>query len=403
MKRTLFLYGALAISLVVGVGYLYVSESELVEPLFSDISSSLSASVSNIYSDHTELDSREPDEPVMEFATLPAYDANFLKQKAPAKLIAYEGGRSASAITLTGAQAGATKKNAVSNAANGTYYIESQRDAYYIISAGVIKKDKKLLNSGLLALEWGYKQMAADGSFPGERGDDDKPIKYQHIHPTSFFVDATARSIGIIQNSDVDQEYKDRAEALIPKLAKAVDYMNDDVNLENFFKNAVDTNMLTTVVSAFQQTAILTRDSQLEAKAKTLAEKVLARQLPDGTFPEKGGFDSSYQMVSLEYMTRYGALVSDAAWKKTVMNAVDAGYKKELTHVNKKGEIDDSKNTRTEACGEPNTEKGPKGKDADIIPVRLYYYGYLTNQYMEYAEPAREIQKTGQGFDHIGC
>ena len=42
-----------------------------------------------------------------------------------------------------------------------------------------------------------------------------------------------------------------------------------------------------------------------------IVDEMLQRQGSDGTFPEKGGFDSKYQTVSLEHLARYASTLPD--------------------------------------------------------------------------------------------
>lgn len=324
-----------------------------------------------------------------------SFEDTFIRQPGVAEIVRFDGAEAARGITASGA----SNKNAERN--DGGYTIETQRVAYAIISAGVLDNDPVLLDKGLKALEWGFAQQAADGSFPGERLGEKKPVKYLHIHPISFFVESAAHSVLLLRASNVDKQYKDRAAALIPKIYLAGKWMNNPSNLDNFFTNAVDTNMLTTAALAIHEAGMLGNDAALRATAKDLVKRILARQHEDGTFPEKKGFDSSYQMVSLEYLTRYASLLSDRAWRQEVMLAVDKGFEKERTYTNSKGVISDRDNTRTEVCV-TIPGNGPKGKDIDIIPYRLYYYGYLAGKESEYSVMAARVLKAGQGFDHKG-
>jgi hypothetical protein len=331
-------------------------------------------------------------------------DKVYIKLSTPANLLKFMGEEAAQKITSSGATEGNASKV-------GAYSMESQRIGVYAVEGGIASNDPALIDKGLSAYEWGFDQMASDGSFPLERADSEKEMKYENIHPISFFVESAAHSVTLIRAASVDQSLKSRAEALVPKLLLAGRYMDHQANLEDFYTNDIDTNMLTTPATAFQEIASLTRDTELESKAKWMVGQVLARQYSDGTLPEKKkcntpdqacyGFDTTYQSVSLEYLARYAGLVNDPVWKATVVAAVQRGTEKLLTKVNiTSGKIDTSANSRTVACGPRVTTPGPKGRDIDIIPLRFYYLGLLLNKVQIYAPIADKIQEYGQGFDH---
>lgn len=324
-----------------------------------------------------------------------SFELSFLERAEPKALVIFEGKDAATKIT----ESGATSGNAESDT---RCTLENQRIAYNVVAAGVLLNDAKLLDTGLKAFEWGYSKQAPDGSFPCERKGDTKPVKYEHIHPLSFFVESSAHSVLLIRDSNVDESFKKRAEALVPKIHLAGQAFNDSANLENFFTNGKDTNMLTTAALAIHQAGVLGNDMELQSVAKSLFERILARQTLDGTFPEKKGFDSSYQTVSLEYLIRYASMLPEGEWRNTVSKGIANGIEKELTVIRPDGTIDTSSNTRTSACGPAISGSTPKGKNYDITALRLYYYGHFANAYDTYAPIATKVQYVGQGFDHKG-
>lgn len=328
-------------------------------------------------------------------STTSSFELSFLQRTEPKALVVFEGRDAATKITASGATSGNTESDTRCS-------LENQRIAYYTVAAGVILNDAKLLDTGLRAYEWGYGKQASNGSFPCERKGDSKPIKYEHVHPLSFFIESSARSVLLIRESNVDESFKKRAEALVPKIYLAGKAFNNPKNLDDFFTNGKDTNMLTTAALAIHQAGVLGNDAKLQSVAKGLFERILARQTTDGTFPEKKGFDSSYQTVSLEYLIRYASMLPEGDWKNTVSKGITKGIEKELTVIRADGTIDTSSNTRTGACGPAVSGSTPKGRNYDVTALRLYYYGHFANAYDSYAPIAAKVQYVGQGFDHKG-
>src|SRR3989344_2412131 len=221
------------------------------------------------------------------------FELSFITKPFPSAALLFEGRHYVGRIN----GAGAFRVNA-DLAGTGAYSIENQREAYRVVAAGVLSTDAdkaELLDKGLKAFEWGFAQMTPSGSFPGAIDGQGRPGKFNAIHEVSFFIEAAAHSIELIRLSNVDQVYKTRAESLVPKLKLAIQYMTEPTNLDDFFTNAQNTNVLTKVATVFQETAALTNDAVLAVLAKSLMENILARQFADGTFPERNGFDSGYQ------------------------------------------------------------------------------------------------------------
>src|SRR5689334_19355748 len=71
-----------------------------------------------------------------------------------------------------------------------TWYIEQQRYASDLVIGGLLHQNTDAIDVGLRAFTWGFAHQARDGSFPGT-GD--------AFHSTSFFVEAVAHSLLLLQ------------------------------------------------------------------------------------------------------------------------------------------------------------------------------------------------------------
>jgi hypothetical protein len=284
----------------------------------------------------------------------------------------------------------------------GALAVESLRRAYYVVAAGLISKDADrddLLDRGIKAFEYGFSQAGPDGSFPNERGGTKK--KQNSLHPKSEFIEASARTILLLQQSDLAPAYDRRVKALVPQLRKSALWLANSQDTVAFFGRAKNTNQLMFVASGLQQAGVVTGDRQLTDRARELMETILKRQTADGAFPEKGGYDTNYQTVSLELLARYAHALPQSPWRDQVMTALRKGSDRFLASVDPQtGVISDAANTRTMACGAAVSGSDPKGKDIDIVPLRLYYLGFLLNDEARLSRVADRIQETGQSFTH---
>ena len=124
-------------------------------------------------------------------------------------------------------------------------------------------------------------------------------------------------------------------------------------------------------------------------------------QMADGAFLEKGGFDTSYQMNTLELTTAYNATLEPGEWRNRVAAQNKLATDWFLSRVAADGSINTRGNTRQKEC---SSLLGyfPKGLDIDNIPIRLYYHAYLAGRIKVIAPVAAQIQFRGTTYDHFG-
>ncbi|OAT82294.1 hypothetical protein A6M21_09050 [Desulfotomaculum copahuensis] len=100
----------------------------------------------------------------------------------------------------------------------------------------------------------------------------------------------------------------------------------------------------------------LTNDNKLTEESRKLIKDGIKLQLKNGVNPEKGGYDSSYQMVGVVYAERWLVYFKNDPLKPDVENMIEKALKWEESRILKSGVIDTSGNTRVEGQGK---EKGP--------------------------------------------
>jgi hypothetical protein len=284
----------------------------------------------------------------------------------------------------------------------GELAVESLRRAYFVVAAGLLAEgaeQDRLLDQGLKAFEWGFTQAGEDGSFPNERGGVKK--KQNSLHPKAVYIEAAARTLLLLKQAAPDARTRARAEALTPALLKSADWLANSPDTVAFFQRVKNTNQLMSVAAGLQEASLVADSPELAVKAKALMEQILERQQADGAFPEKGGFDSNYQTLSLELLGRYYATLEPSPWRDRIGAALRKGLDRFLVAVDPQtGVINDDANSRTVACGAPVEGTAPKGKDLDIVPLRLYYLGFLLNDAARLEPLADRIHATGQSFSH---
>jgi hypothetical protein len=309
-------------------------------------------------------------------------------------LIAADGRAFAAKIEASGALPGAVAGR------KGGIAVEYQRHAFEVLAAGVLARDPSLIDKGLRALEWGFAQAGSDGSFPTERGGTSR--KQNAFHPKAVFLEAAARSIILVRQAGVDERFKKRTDALVPKLALSARWMMNSDDLRKFFRRAGNANQLFSAAMALHEASIVTGDAALAAGAREKMAAILALQRPDGTFPEKSGFDASYQSLSLEFLARYVLGLPPSPERSAALAALRKGVERLVRVIRADGTVDTRQNTRTVACGRAIPGLQAKSRDINILPRRLRHFGYVLRDSARLDAIADRVLAAGQGFSHIG-
>jgi hypothetical protein len=280
-------------------------------------------------------------------------------------------------------------------------FVETQKIGYQVLRAGLAANNSLWIDKGLRAIEWGLKPevLGADGSFPDQR--ETETLAGRALHPKSIFLDSAAHAVLLIRQSDAPAAYKARAELLVPGIHLAVREIVDSGDAIRFFKNNGNSSQLAFVAMAIHQAGLMSGDQSLIDYARANFEQIFSMQKADGAFLEKGGFDTSYQMNTLELTTAYNATLEPGEWRNRVAAQNKLATDWFLSRVAADGSINTRGNTRQKEC---SSLPGyfPKGLDIDNIPIRLYYHAYLAGRTKVVAPVAAQIQFRGTTYDHFG-
>ena len=223
------------------------------------------------------------------------------------------------------------------------WFIENQREGADLIEAGVVLKDHAMVAQGLQMFEWGFKHQSKDtGGFP-ESSDP--------FHSVSIFLVDLERSMLVIEESQ--PEFKDmepRVQAMLPQMAAAAHWLLHPEVLET--GRASDdpyTHRRWILAAVLGDAGQLTGDKTLTEAAVMFAKDGLALQHEDGTNPERGGFDVSYQMVDAVQGARYYTSLNckhDAALMAEVRQQLIKTCQWEMKHLLPDGSVDPTGSTR---------------------------------------------------------
>jgi hypothetical protein len=250
-----------------------------------------------------------------------------------------------------------------------SWFIEAQRSGEYFIINGLVRNDSQAIQTGFKIFDWGFEHQAEDGSFPGSSG---------FFHSTSFFVQAIAHSLLIVQQSPQAKKYASQVEFYKPLVHRAAKWMiRADVWNRGTKGNVPYAHRRYLVAAALGLTGKLTGDQELVQYSRQSLEDGLSIQRPDGVNPEKEGYDSSYQAVGLVYAQRWAMYFPNDALTPRVVAMVNRGLDWAEKTILPSGEVSNVGNTRT---GGQETGISGRAKNVDYKMVfrGFAYWGLVT-------------------------
>ena len=241
---------------------------------------------------------------------------------------------------------------------SGKWFIEYQRICAEAIGAGLALGNDAAVERGLKMIEWGFAHMEADGGFKCDDA----------YHSASFFIEAAAYSLLLLEASPAHEKWQSRIEALKPQLRKAAHWMAKP-SVAGPVWNGVQkqfSHRWFACAAALGESGVLLHDEELLTTAKPLLRGGIRAQLPNGVNPEKGGYDSIYQAAGLVYATRCYAIVADQAEQAALKRSIDKGIAWLGSRISSDGTINTQGNTRTagQEVGRSGNVKGVESKYA---------------------------------------
>jgi len=269
---------------------------------------------------------------------------------------------------------------------SGPWYIEEQRYGGDLVAGGIAVDDTTAIDRGLTILRWGFQQQQADGGFRCPDA----------FHSTSFFVEAAAHALLLLEASHFSAQYRPEIEALKPRLQAAARWMTRPENeTPGRQHNAPYTHRRYLVAAALGESGKLLNDPRLVARSADYVREGMALQSPAGFNPERGGWDSSYHAVGMLFAERFYTIVADSASRPALNRMLDRAARWEASRIGPNGEIATEGNTRV---GGETTEKGRSGKAKTVafgsVYRALYYWSRISGD-VQFERLAEKVAAQG--------
>jgi hypothetical protein len=244
----------------------------------------------------------------------------------------------------------------------GDWYIEEQRFADTVIGAGVNRNRVDLIDAGLRALEWGFQQQAADGSFDCK----------DNFFSSSYFIAAAAHSIWLLETTGYARDFSGRLNTLRAALMRSARWLADPKNFDAV-RSSYDTYTSRYFLTGYALAASgrLLGDATLALAGEDMVRVGLSKQNPAGYFPERGGFDVTFHAEALVYLLRFHDHAASAETRRATEPAIRRGLTWLESRVQPSGAVIATGNTRSGA-GQERDRTGQTRRVSAVAVARAF-------------------------------
>lgn len=262
------------------------------------------------------------------------------------------------------------------NRANG-FWVEAgpQRGSCRGVIAGVVAGDLAAADDCWRGIELAFTHQRADGGFDaivkpnGSTSNEGGAA----VETAYFFLQELGRAILVIRQSPHEAHFHERLVALEPKLRRAADFIL--AGYDTIIPKVGHTvNRVIIAAKAFGLCGLALNDQRLIEKSRALIAHALTQRDADGVFIEKGGRDSSYNVVSI----LFGQVLALHLPLPEFEAALPAAVAWQVTRILPSGEVDVSGNTRTGVGKEADPFSGKtKNVNYTEVVMALTLYGTI--------------------------
>jgi hypothetical protein len=258
-----------------------------------------------------------------------------------------------------------------------------QRHSSQQLAYGLLTKDISLLDASIKVLEYGFARQQQDGSFQTTPLSLTTGVSAQDA---AFFFYDVGHTLLLAKNSEWFQtapetaSLRSRLQNLTNPISYSLSWLTQQSStLES--KDRSGTNRLFIDANAYYLVGkALGRDDAI-AQGKNFARMALQQQSSEGFFLERGGYDSSYNAVSLRHALLFYMNLdpNNLALRQELWQGIEKGINWQLTRIAPSGEVLTDGNSRISPGGEEYALTGSEKKvDYKEVILALDYYAKLT-------------------------
>jgi len=258
-----------------------------------------------------------------------------------------------------------------------------QRRSSELTTYAILTKNVNLMETAIRIIEYAFAHQQLDGSFQDYTPKISQGGRASNV---AFFYHDLGHSLLLLQSSQWFQKSEETANLRV-RLNNLKTSANTSLTWlmaqeEALMNNDKDTtNRLFFDADAYYLVGKALGRPDAVAMGKRFAQAALQQQTETGIFLEKGGYDSSYQGVSLRTaLLLYVNLQTDDVFlKRNLWNAITRGMNLELAHMSPTGQVSTERNTRVYFGGETYLGKEKRFDYLNLV-FAINYYSYLSKK-----------------------
>lgn len=250
----------------------------------------------------------------------------------------------------------------------------TQRGSCRTVIYGVVADDLAMADDAWRGVEAAFSRQLEDGRFEANvrpNGASAKPFGAA-VETSYFFLQEVGRMVLIIRESPHESHFRSRLAVLEPKIRRGMAFV--DSGYETIIeKSTHSVNRIVIAAKAFGLCGLVLKDQHLIATSRRLVAHALKQRDDEGVFIEKGGRDSSYNVVSILFGQCLALYLPIPEFEAALPKAVAW----QLTKVRENGQVDVTGNTRTGVGKEISYFGDPKVVNYGEVVQALTLYGLV--------------------------
>jgi hypothetical protein len=253
----------------------------------------------------------------------------------------------------------------------------TQRGSCRVVIYGVVTDDLATADDGWRGIEATFAHQREDGGFEANErpnGASARPFGAA-VETSYFFLQELGRTILLIRQSPHEAHFRARIAKLEPKIRLAMSFVLS--GYDTIITNSTHSiNRVVIAAKAFGLCGVVLKDQRLIDSSRKLIAHALTRRDQDGVFLEKGGRDSSYNVVSILFGQVLALHLPIPDFEAALPKAVAW----QLTKIRDNGEVDVTGNTRTGVGAEKSYFGEPKEVNYGEVVQALTLYGLVRGE-----------------------
>lgn len=246
--------------------------------------------------------------------------------------------------------------------------VAAQRDAGWLMLMGLADADAVYVEKAIRAVEYAFEHQHPQGYFQNGLG----VAASKAVNADTFFLQAYGRIYWLLKASSFKGAYLSRLDGLNANLQRALTWLRHNTD-EMRRQDGKTANRLAFDALAFLLNGKILGDSALMEVGIGFLNDVLALQTPQGFFLEKGGYDSSYQAVTLMNLAAILPVLDSENLRQETILSMGKGQNWLKSRILANGQVSAIGNTRT---GEGQETFFGKTKDINYAEVAMSLFSW---------------------------